>query len=64
MRVVTNPDTEGSMANFVHNMAGYARETGKLGEKEIAAVLEIVERALLEGTFLGMNPQFMVTAIV
>lgn len=64
VRVVTNPDTEGRYLNLVHNLAGYAREAGTLGEGDIQAVVHRVERAVQDGTFLGVNPQFMVTATV
>jgi ubiquinone/menaquinone biosynthesis C-methylase UbiE len=64
LRVVANPDTEGRYLNLVHNLAGYAREGGRLGEAEIQAVVDIVEGALKNGTFLAINPHFMVTATV
>ena len=49
---------------MVHNLAGYAREASTLAEAEIQAVVDMVERAVEEGTFLSINPQFIVTAIV
>lgn len=64
VRVITNPDTEGRLANSVHNKAGYAREAGTLSETEIQDVLQIVDDALKEGTYLAINPQFIVAAIV
>ena len=64
VRVVTNPDTEGRYANLVRNLAGYARERGRMDEVEIQAVLAIVEGALKDGTFFAINPQFLVTATV
>ncbi|MCZ6532271.1 MAG: methyltransferase domain-containing protein [SAR324 cluster bacterium] len=64
LQVVTIPDTGGRYVNHVHNMAGYAREAGRISEKEIQAVLDIVDRAIKEGTFLAVNPQFIVTAVV
>ncbi len=64
LQVAAVPDTSGRLANVVHNLAGYAREAGTLAEAEIQAVVDIVDRAVKKGTFLAINPQFIVTAIV
>ena len=64
VRVVVSPDTKGRFANVVQNIAGYAREADTLSETEIQKVLQIVEDSLNEGTYLAINPQFMVTATV
>ena len=47
-----------------HLLAGYAREAGTLAEMDIQAVVEQVEQAVEDGTYLAINPQFMVTATV
>jgi ubiquinone/menaquinone biosynthesis C-methylase UbiE len=66
IRVIANPDTNGRMLNFVNNIAGYARDGGRVGitEAEIEEAVALATRALDEGRFLALNPQFMVTATV
>lgn len=64
LQVRAAPDTEGRLANMVRNFAGDARVAGILPEAEIQAVEDIVEKAVGDGTFLAINPQFIVTAIV
>ena len=64
LEVRVTPDTSGRLANMVRNLAGDAREAGILAEAEIQAVVDIVDRAVEAGTFLAINPQFIVTAIV
>ncbi len=49
---------------IVMGRARYVRVGGWLGEAEIQAVVDIVEKALAEGTFLAVNPRFLVTATV
>lgn len=64
VRVVTIPDTKGRYANVVQNIAAYAREAGTMDEAEIQSVLRIVEDALKDGSYLAINPQYIVTATV
>lgn len=64
LQIAATPDTKGVYVNLVHNLAGYAREGGTLDEAEIQAVVDLVEQAVTDGTYLAINPQFMVTATV
>ncbi len=64
VQVKSVPDTEGRFLNMVNNLAGYARRSGSLSEDQIQAVLDTAAQAAKEGKFLGLAPQFLVTAIV
>jgi ubiquinone/menaquinone biosynthesis C-methylase UbiE len=64
VQVLASPDTEGRLLNFVHNVAGYAREGGGLDDKAIRAVVDTATEALAAGKFFAINPQFVVTATV
>jgi hypothetical protein len=50
--------------NFAQNIAGYAREAGRLDETAIQRVLDIATAALEDGTYFAVNPQFVLTATV
>jgi len=52
------------MLNFIMNMAGYARDGGRHDEETVQRVVDIASRAVREGTFFALNPQFLVTATV
>jgi ubiquinone/menaquinone biosynthesis C-methylase UbiE len=62
IKMLCEADTRGRVALIAHNMAGYAREGGTLPEAEIAALLRKIDDAVVDGTFLGALPQFLVTA--
>lgn len=65
VEVVANPDTHGRMLHFVNNIAGYARDGGgNIGEDDIQNVVNIATKALENGQFFALNPQFMVTCTV
>lgn len=64
VQVIAVPETEGRMFNFIQNMAGYAREGGQHDEKTVQRVLDVAARAVEEGNFFSLNPQFLVTATV
>jgi hypothetical protein len=64
VQVIAAPDTSGRMFNFVQNVAGYARDGGQIDEAKIQAVVDTASRALDEGKFFALNPQFLVTATV
>lgn len=64
VQVIANPETTGRMFNFIQNMAGYAREGGRHDEAVVQRVVDIATRAVEEGTFFSVNPQFLVTATV
>ncbi len=55
-------DTEGRYKGLLENMAGYAREAGTLPEAEIADMTAVVDRAIVDGTYLFVLPKFLVTA--
>lgn len=64
VQVMATPETTGRMFNFIQNMAGYAREGGQHDEETVQRVVEIASKAVKEGTFFSVNPQFLVTATV
>ncbi len=64
VEVVATPDTTGRMFNFIQNMAGYAREGGNHDEAIVQRVMDISQKAVEDGTFFALNPQFLVTATV
>lgn len=61
VQVITRPDMEGRLLPMIKNMAGYARDSGKMEEEEIDGVLSTLDRALAEKTYLALAPQFVVT---
>ncbi len=63
-KVIATPDTSGRMLSFILNMAGYAREGGRHDEEVVARVADVATRAVEDGTFFALNPQFLVTATV
>ncbi len=62
IQVLTSPDTEGRLNGMIQTVAGYARRSGALEAGRIDAILQTVERAMVEGTYLAISPQFVVTA--
>ena len=52
------------MLSFIKNTAGYAREGGKYDEEVVERVVDVASRAVEDGTFFALNPQFLVTATV
>ena len=62
VQVITRPDTDGRLLPMVKNMAGYARSSGKLTDVDIDKVLSGIELAISEKSYLGLAPQFIVTA--
>jgi len=64
VQVMTSPDTSGRLNGMIQTVAGYAKEDGAVSEARIDAVLETIELAQSEGTYLGIFPQFIVTAYV
>jgi len=62
IQVLTNPDTTGRLKGMIDTVAGYARESGALETARIDAILQSVEQALADGTYLAISPQFVVTA--
>ncbi len=61
VQVLTPADTSGFLAPVVSHMAGYARGTGRMEPARIDALLEDLSRAIEDGTYLLVLPQFLVT---
>jgi ubiquinone/menaquinone biosynthesis C-methylase UbiE len=61
VRVLTGADTTGYAAPVLRNMASYARELGRMAPERIDRLLADVERAIEEGSYLLLLPQFLVT---
>ncbi len=64
VKVLASADTKGFAAPILKNMAGYARDSGRLGEPVLARFLADVEAAIADGTYLLVLPQFLVTGAV
>jgi len=64
VQVIATPETTGRMLNFIVNMAGHARDGGDHDEATVQRVVDIATRAVEEGKFFALNPQFLVTATV
>jgi ubiquinone/menaquinone biosynthesis C-methylase UbiE len=62
VQVLTRPDTEGRLMDMIRTVAGYARESGAVASERIDAMLEKLDRALADGTYLAVAPQFLTTA--
>ena len=61
VRILASADTSGGLRGVIANMASYARTSGRIDESEIDALLEDVDKALSEETYLAVLPQFLVT---
>lgn len=61
VRVLTGADTKGYLLPILHNMASYARASGRLDPARIDRFMEDVRRATGAGTYLLILPQFLVT---
>jgi ubiquinone/menaquinone biosynthesis C-methylase UbiE len=64
VQVITSPDTSGRLNGMIQTVTGYAKQRGAISEARVDAVLEIIDRAHSEGTYLAIFPQFIVTAYV
>lgn len=64
VKIVAIPDKHGRMLHFTNNVAGYAREGGQMDEARIARCVEIATKAMEDGDYFAVNPQFLVTATV
>jgi hypothetical protein len=62
LEVVTRPDTEGRLLPMIRNLAGFARESGRIDVRIVDATLAILDAAVADGTYLALAPQFVVTA--
>jgi len=61
IQVVASADTRGHFSPILHNMASYARASGRIETSKIDALLAELDRALADGTYLLVLPQFLVT---
>jgi ubiquinone/menaquinone biosynthesis C-methylase UbiE len=62
VQVLTRPDTEGRLSGMIQTVADYARKSGELRAERIDAILQAIERAKADRTYLAIVPQFIVTA--
>ena len=62
VQVITRPDTDGRLLPMIKNMAEYARGSGRTNDDDVEKILSIVERAVSDGSYLALAPQFVVTA--
>ena len=60
VQVVTRPDTDGRLLPMIKNMAEYARGSGN--DADADKILSTIERAVSDGSYLALAPQFVVTA--
>lgn len=63
VRILASADTSGNLRGVIANMASYARTSGRIDAAEIDALLEDVDTALAEETYLAVLPQFLVTGM-
>jgi hypothetical protein len=47
---------------MIKNMAQYARGSGKLHDADNERILSTIEQGVLNGSYLALAPQFVVTA--
>jgi hypothetical protein len=64
LQILTSPDTDARLLGMIRTVAGYAREPGEMDGRRIDAILETVEAAIADGTYLAISPQFIVTCTV
>jgi ubiquinone/menaquinone biosynthesis C-methylase UbiE len=64
VQVMTSPDTNGRLNGMIQTVAGYAKESGEIAASRVDSVLETIEQAQSNGTYLAISPQFIVTASV
>jgi SAM-dependent methyltransferase len=64
VEVVTAPDIDGRLLGMIRTVAGYAKERGGSPANATETMLQTVDAALQEDTYLALAPQFLVTARV
>ena len=62
LQVMTAPDTDGRLLGMIRTVIGYARDSGAVAPGTLDAILDTIERAMADGTYLALAPQFLVTA--
>jgi ubiquinone/menaquinone biosynthesis C-methylase UbiE len=63
LQILASADTRGHFSPIVRNMASYARESGRLAPAKIDAVVAALDRALADGSYLLVLPQFLVSGV-
>ena len=61
VKILAAADTQGFLAPVVFNMATYARESGRIEPAKVDALLADLQRAIADGNYLLVLPQFLVT---
>ena len=64
VEILASADTRGHYAPIVVNMAGYARESGRMDGTKIDRLLAKLQAAIADGSYLLVLPQFLVTGTV
>lgn len=59
--LTANPDTEGRLTGMIRNMAKYALESGKIDAARVNSILQDIEKAQSDGTYLVVSPLFIAT---
>lgn len=62
VQLITRPERDGRLLPMIKNMAGYARDGGTMNDRDIDRILTTLEQAIADGSYLGIAPQFVVTA--
>ena len=63
VQILASADTRGRLAPIVHNMASYARASGRMEGSRIDSILDDLRAAIEAQTYLLVLPQFLVTGI-
>ena len=62
VQLIPRPDTEGRLLPMIKTIADYARGSGKIADAKIDEILLSIEQARVDGSYLFLAPQFVVTA--
>jgi ubiquinone/menaquinone biosynthesis C-methylase UbiE len=62
LQVLTSPDTTGRLVPMIETVMGHAAESGVLSAARIDGIRQTVRRAVAEGNYCAIAPQFIVTA--
>lgn len=62
LQVLTVPDTTGRLRGMIQTVVGYAHQSGELAKVSADEILQVVDDAIENGTYLAISPQFLVTA--
>jgi len=59
VQVVTRPDTDGRLLPMIKTMTEYACGSGKITHADIEKLLSTIEKAVSNGSYLALAPQFV-----